>query len=142
MTLYTSDIDTNKLISKHLFWNYWTASMLCLLFGAIYELFSNEVYSYFMLGAFLIPLVLGAIPFFILSKIKKTPLPPLIPRYIYHSGVVSLTCGSVVQGVLDIYGTTNRLIYFYFNFGMLFCGAALVISIVWFIIKSIKTKLI
>ena len=129
MTLYTSDINIDKLTAKHLFWNYWTASMFCLLFGCVYELFSNEVYSYFMLGAFLFPLLLGALPLFFMGKAKKPKIPPLVLRYIYHSGVATLTVGAIVQGVLDIYGTTNRFVYYYFIIGTVLFGISVIASI-------------
>ena len=41
---------------------YLTASVFCALFGAVYELFSHGVYSYWMIYAFAFPLLLGAIP--------------------------------------------------------------------------------
>ena len=41
--------------------NYAAASLFCALFGAVYELFSHEVYSYSMIYAFIIPLAGGAL---------------------------------------------------------------------------------
>ncbi|MEE0026414.1 MAG: hypothetical protein U0J70_02405, partial [Atopobiaceae bacterium] len=37
-------------------------SLACALLGAVYELFSHEVYSYYMIYAFVLPLALGALP--------------------------------------------------------------------------------
>jgi len=36
---------------------------------------------------------------------------------LYHSGIAAITVGSLVQGVLDIYGTTNALINAYWWIG-------------------------
>ena len=47
---------------------YLLSTVICALFGAVYELFSHEVYSYYMIYAFAFPLLLGAAPFFILLK--------------------------------------------------------------------------
>lgn len=55
MILYI--LDTNgmkKEIKKYLFF-----SVFCLIFGIIYEIFSHQVYSIFMICAFCVPLVLG-----------------------------------------------------------------------------------
>lgn len=45
-------------------WVYLFLTLFCILFGAIYEVFSHGVFSYFMLYAFVVPLVGGVIPFF------------------------------------------------------------------------------
>ena len=79
----------------------------------IYESFSHEVYSSFMIFAFTIPLIFG----FIISFIKKDYL-----NTFYNLGIITLSIGSIFQGVLEIYGTTNRLVYIY-----LICGIVLII---------------
>ena len=38
------------------------SSVFFALFGAIYEQFSHQVYSYYMIYAFALPLILGALP--------------------------------------------------------------------------------
>lgn len=57
-----STLDINRMNKTALY--YLFISLFCILFGAVYELFSHEVYSYFMLYAFVIPLGGGALPFF------------------------------------------------------------------------------
>ena len=91
-------------------------TVFCALFGGVYELFSHGVYSYFMLYAFVFPLVLGTIPFLILynTSIRINRL----SSNLYHCGVATLTVGSHVKGVLDIYGTTNSLCILYWIFGI------------------------
>lgn len=59
MTLSTSAIKTGL--------QYFTAALFCALFGAVYELFSHSVFSYYMLYAFMIPLVGGALLFFLMG---------------------------------------------------------------------------
>ena len=91
------------------------ATVFCALFGAVYELFSHEVWSCFMIGAFAFPLLLGAIPFFLMQKRGK-PFPGRTADLV-HAGVAALTVGSILQGVLEIYGTSNPLTAAYWAAG-------------------------
>ena len=91
------------------------ATVFCALFGAVYELFSHEVWSCFMICAFAFPLLLGAIPFFLMWKRGK-PIPGRTPDLV-HAGVAALTVGSILQGVLEIYGTSNPLTAVYWAAG-------------------------
>ncbi len=91
-------------------------SVLCALFGGVYECFSHQVYSYFMLYAFLIPLVGGACPFFALA-LSRRAAPGRPARNLYHSGLAAWTVGCLFRGALDIYGTTNHLINLYWIAG-------------------------
>lgn len=90
------------------------AALLLALFGAIYEHFSHQVYSGWMIYAFMIPLGLGTVPF-LLMGLRRKPADLLcgMPLLLYNSAVAALAVGSAFQGILEIYGTTNRLIYFY-----------------------------
>ena len=94
---------------------YLMATVFCALFGAVYELFSHEVWSCFMICAFALPLLLGALPFFLLRKRGK-PFPGKAAELV-HAGVAALTVGSILQGVLEIYGTSNPLTAVYWTAG-------------------------
>ena len=87
-------------------------SLFVALFGAIYESFSHQVFSGYMIYAFAIPLALGAVPTLWLAKSAK-PGPSGFSCCLYHCGIATLTVGCIFQGVLEIYGTTNRLILVY-----------------------------
>ena len=93
------------------------------LFGAVYEYFSFGVYSYYMIYAFAIPLILGVLPWFIIAsnRMGKTGpeenFPPMHTVNLWGSGIATLTVGSVFHGVLDIYGTTSSLSKVYFIVG-------------------------
>ncbi len=108
MILYTSD---NSLKWKTV-WVYAGVTVFCAIFGVIYEIFSHGVYSVFMMCAFLIPLLLGVIPALIIKK-KGLRKPEAISYGTWNAGVATITIGSLFQGVLEIYGTTNRLIWVY-----------------------------
>ncbi len=124
----TSDIDR----MKNMVWTgvlYLFISIFCILFGAVYEYFSYEVYSYFMLYAFVFPLVGGALPFFGLAFFRM-PTPNRVSRNLYHSGIAALTIGSLFKGALEIYGTTNRLVSVYWMFGILFLLTGIILYFV------------
>lgn len=94
-------------------------SIFFILFGAVYEYFSHDVYSWFMLYAFVFPLVGGALPFLGMA-FYRIPIPGRISSNLYHSGIATLTSGSVFEGVLEIYGTSNRLVLVYWVLGTFF----------------------
>ena len=125
--MFTSDIDKNRRTSQRTALVYLLASIFCALFGAVYEYFSHEVYSPYMLYAFAFPLVLGCLPFLIFSYFGEALYPPLFARQLYHSGIATLTVGSIFVGVLEIYGTTNSLSVIYFAAGVMLVAAALAV---------------
>lgn len=125
MTLSTSDIKRMKKMTGIGF-VYLLISRFCILFGAVYEYFSHEVYSYFMLYAFVFPLVDGAFPFFAMT-FSSMLIPNRVSQNLYHSGIAALTTGFLFEGALEIYGTTNRLVSVYWILGILFVLAAILI---------------
>ena len=116
MTLSTSDINEKKQAEKTAF-VYFLISLFCGLFGAVYEMFSHEVYSFYMIYAFAFPLVGGTLPFWLLARLPRAGYPGAAVRNLYHSGIATFTVGSIVRGVLDIYGTTNVLSGYYYKIG-------------------------
>lgn len=128
MTLSTLDINRIKNMRKTGFL-YLFISMFCVLFGAVYEYFSHEVYSYFMLYAFVFPLVGGMLPFLGMA-FYKVPMPNRVSRNLYHSGIATLTTGSLFEGALEIYGTTNRLVWVYWILGGLFLLMGIVVYLI------------
>lgn len=113
---------------------YLFAVLLCVLFGAVYEYFSHEVFSYYMLYAFVFPLVGGVFPYFYMA-LSGCRLPSGLSYNLYNSGIAALTVGSIFNGVLEIYGTTNKLVCVYW-----IAGAALIIFGIIFFLFSPKLK--
>lgn len=116
--------------------NYLIVSIVLALLGGVYEVFSHGVYSNFMIYAFAFPLVLGTLPYSIISYsgIRKTP--NLISRNFCHIGTAVLSVGSAVKGALDIYGTSNSLVPIYFYAG----GLLFVIGAVMFMMSGRKSE--
>ncbi len=128
--MYTSDIKTRHGEALKTAFVYLIISLFCVLFGAVYEYFSHEVYSGYMIYAFVFPMIsAGAFLAICLSPLKKYP--GVVARNLYHSGIATLTVGSIIRGVLDIYGTTNSLVMFYWIVGVVL----LVVGIVWYFIE-------
>lgn len=113
MILFSLVINKNQEILKRLEFRFLLVSLLCMLFGAVYEHFSHEVYSGYMLYAFVIPLVGGTFVTFLLDHFSKKTMPGKTVFFLYSAGIATLTVGSIFEGVLEIYGTTNHLIIVY-----------------------------
>lgn len=125
MILYTSDIKTQHKDTLKTAFVYLLISLFCVLFGAVYEYFSHEVYSGYMIYAFIFSMIsAGAFLAICLLPLKKYP--GAIARNLYHSGIATLTVGSIIRGVLDIYGTTNSLDRLYWIAGVVLLVAGIV----------------
>lgn len=99
------------------------------LFGAVYEAFSHGVYSGYMVFAFAVPLLLGALPYAALLLGKRPP--DRVFLNLWNAGIASLSVGCVFQGVLEIYGTTNALVVVYPVVG----GTLLLLGIVHLLLR-------
>lgn len=124
--MYTSDDPQGRQTALRLAARYLAVSLFCAFFGAVYEAFSHGVYSYFMLYAFAFPLVGGTAVFLALAR-GRGRMPSAPVRQLYHGGVASLTLGSLMRGVLEIYGTTNALVSAYWYAGGALCLTAVLL---------------
>ncbi len=111
-------------LKKYLLGNI-AGTLFLALFGAIYEAFSHEVYSYYMIYAFALPLVLGVLPSALL--LLRGKLPPRAAALLWNYGIAALSVGCVFRGVLEIYGTTNSLRVIYPIAGAALLTAALIV---------------
>ena len=114
---------------------YLLVTILCALFGAVYEIFSHGVYAYGMLYAFAFPLVGGVLPALLLSR-RGGKLPADTSILLWHFGISALTVGSLFSGALSIYGTTSRLTVAYWLSG----GACLLLSALTALFIPAKTN--
>ena len=121
--MFTSDTERKK--QDRLLLADLLLALFCALFGGVYEAFSHEVYSYWMIYAFAFPLALGALPLLVI-RLSRAPYPNRAVRSAQHAGVASLTVGSLVTGALEIYGTTHPLTIVYWIAGavLVLLGAA------------------
>ena len=107
---------------------YLTASIAIAAAAAVYGLFSHGVYSYFMTYAFMIPMLFGAVPHLVAAmKGEELFADAKMPAAgeLQLAFIATLTAGSILKGVLDIYGTTNRLLTAYPVLAVIILAAAL-----------------
>lgn len=99
----------------------------CGLVSFIYELFSHGVYSNFMVYLFAIPLFLGVLPELIAQIWPKLAVGSSWQRTVHAFAVATLVVGSLLQGIVEIYGTTNQFIGYYFwaGIGLLFVSLSI-----------------
>ena len=103
---------------------YLLITILCTVFGAVYEAFSHGVYAFGMLYAFAIPLLGGVLPALLLARYGRA-LPSDTSVQLWHFGISALTVGSLFSGALEIYGTSSQLTMFYWLSG----GLCLLLSL-------------
>ena len=99
---------------------YLAVTMFLALFGAVYERFGHGVYSYYMIYAFALPLLLGLLPALLFGTAKREIVSSRKGRHYWNAGVATLTVGALFKGVLEIYGTDSP-----FFTGYVIIGAAL-----------------
>ena len=116
--MYMKADGCSRAVIKRWAKGYSAAAALCLVMAAVYELFSHGVYSVYMLGAWILPALCAV---FLMKAAKSfDPLPGNVLLQLLACGAATLTAGSLMKGVLDIYGTTNRLTVLYPLAGGLF----------------------
>jgi hypothetical protein len=125
--LSTSDIRIKRKKAYKAAIIYLAITLFCGLFSLIYEYFSHGVYSNYMIYLFLFPLIGGVLPFIAVGIINKLNFPRTLSLNLYNSGIASLTVGSCLQGVLEIYGTTSYYMPVYWVAGMFFIASGIII---------------
>lgn len=99
--MYTLDTKKVRIV-------YLVISIICGIFSTVYEYFSHGVYSTYMIAPGIILFILGFLLVPLISKLFDR-----ISFNLYNSFLACLLTGSYIKGILDIYGTTNDLIYVY-----------------------------
>lgn len=107
-------------------------TLFCILFNFIYSIFGHGVSSAFMTYMFLIPLILGFIPYLLLGLTKKHP--KRLEYNLYNCGIITLLVGSLINGILEIAGTNTIFQNVYYIIGI----CLIVISTIIFIINLNK----
>lgn len=118
MTLSTS-------VNKRAMYGYLAAMIFCMVFSGIYEYFSHQVYSIYMIGLFLIPLLLGLVPAVLTAKGILTR-GDLWTETLQQLGVSTMILASGLTGVFEIYGTTSAYTIWFWVAGVVLLAAAMI----------------
>ncbi len=110
---------------------YLCISIFCGIFSYVYEQFSHEVYSPYMMYPGVVTLIAGI---FITSLIGKGHT-KWSYRF-YNSSVACFIIGMYIKGILDIYGTTNEYVEIYFLASLIFLGLTILVMIKKFFTKK------
>lgn len=89
---------------------YLAVTIGCVVFDRIYAIFGHGVYSAAMSLMFLYPLLGGVLPFMLLGLLLPQADQARLYRFsanAYHSGIATLTIGSLLTGILQIAGTAS-----------------------------------
>ena len=114
--------------------SYGVAALFCLAFSIIYEHFSHGVRSAFMELMCLFPLF-GCISYVFFLIKPRHYRDVTLCRYLFPLSIITLTMGSLISGVLEIYGTKNRLTTIYFPVGSLL----FLINLIMYLVKRHKS---
>lgn len=121
MTLSTSATKSIRRRKQNTALIYLIFSIFLLIFSIVYEHFSFGVISYAMVFLAAYPFVLGFLPSLFIKATRRNDLPRL-----YHDGVLLLTCGSLLQGIFEIYGTTSVYTRWFYIVGAVFIVLSLI----------------
>lgn len=109
---------------------YGAITVFCAVFSAVYESFSHGVYSNFMVYLCAIPLVFGVLPELLGLTMPKPQAANAWAKLLQNFAIATLTVGSALQGVVEIYGTTNQYIVYYFAIGV---GLLIISASLWLV---------
>ena len=108
---------------------YIAVGLFLLVFGQIYDRLSHGVNCVYMTLAFLIPLVMGGLPFLFFIIAGKSVYPGKAARSLYRWACTCFSGASVLAGVIIIYGTDSLIPVWYAAAGGLLLLAAGVVYI-------------
>ena len=123
-------------ITKREMYKHFIVSIFFLIFGFIYEIFSHEVYSMYMIYAFIIPLVFGFTLYLVIYKMELNKYLNELGMKLYDLSLITFTIGSIMKGVLEIYGTTNKLVSIYLKVGIILMIVSFLLNIIYYVKKK------
>ena len=102
---------------------YGLLSGFCAVFALVYELLGHGVLSWYMALLPLWPLLGGTLPFLLLALLRLSTAQ--LTRCLWHAGLLTLTAGSLMTGVFEIYGSMSALVRVYWIAGAALTAAGL-----------------
>ncbi len=86
---------------------YLVVTGICIVIPLIYYRFTHGVHSLYLTLLFLWPLILGVLPSYLKCLLPRLRPQRKLSANLYHPGVAALTVASLLQGILEIAGTTS-----------------------------------
>lgn len=109
------------------------ASAACIAVTNIYALFGHGVRSVSMDYMFLYPLMMGSLPSLVLAVLRTRIRERRFLRLasnLYNSGVATLTAGAMLNGILEIAGTTSFYQPLFMCVGLMFATAGFILFLI------------
>lgn len=97
----------------------------CLVFCAVYEIFSFGEHSLYMRTMFMIPLLGGAIPFGLMAVSENPPKISRVTFNLWNSGLAVHVSGCIVRGIIEISGRASDYDIFYWVISGIFLVLAI-----------------
>ncbi len=138
----TSDKSNKRQKARKAVVTYAGITLFCGLFSFVYEQFSHGVYSSYMICLFLFPLLGGVLPYALLGLVNNLRFPSRASMNLYNFGIATLTVGSCLKGVLDIYGTTSDYMPVYWIAGAVLIALGIVVYILSTMIQDLNVMII
>lgn len=135
MILSTLDTKADKELLAKKSKSFLILTLFIIIFEMVYEALGHGVVSFFMIGAFLFPAVMGVLFYLMLSKINGTFYISGLFRILWGSSLYTFMLGFIYKGILDIYGTFSKYTLVYWVAG----AFLLVVSLIE-MLRSQKNK--
>jgi hypothetical protein len=113
-------------------WPYLAVSAICVIVTNVYALFGHGVRSNVMDYMFLYPLI-GGFVIKMMSALAAGDYFHGLKRFgvnLYNSGLAALTCGALLQGIVEIAGTDSSYISWFFVVGAVMAAFGAV-CVIW-----------
>jgi hypothetical protein len=104
-------------------------TVLCLVFCAIYEIFSFGEHSRWMRMMFMIPLLGGAAPFALMAVSEKPPSVSRTAFNLWNSGLAVHVSGCLVHGIIEISGRVPDYDGYYWAVSGIFLILAVILQL-------------
>ncbi|MDO4546102.1 MAG: hypothetical protein Q4C25_08090 [Bacillota bacterium] len=111
-------------------------AIFCVIFTWIYERFSYGESALCMRLMFLVPLIGGALTFFLIGRLPVGRIVSRIAYNLWNSGLAVIGSGCLIKGIIEISGRSTQYDHIYWICGELL----LILSVIAMIARQLKKK--
>lgn len=132
--------ENNKKETRWKLFLYLGITVFIVVFAAVYERFSHDVYSFHMWFAWIWVLGFGVVPYLLFFFLPIKKVPGYLTECFYNFGVAMLTIRSIYIGVVDIYGTSREgMITVYTVISIVFLSIGVLLYIIGLLLNKKET---